>query len=424
LLAAASLALVAIFFGRDLLAPRGGPAEALASGGSATITVVPFLALDGDQLSRTLGRTLTEEVLLELDEHDLFVTAIERAAGGAATGTSATPARYVLSGSVRSTEGRIRVTARLVAASTGAQLWTAAYDESPQLATSPVEQSRVVSAIGGVAAPYGPVFEAERLRVSVLPAEELRTSDCVLKYYEYRSSPGPASHAGALRCFQRATIAAPELANSWAGLALMLLDVATFGYGSDSLSVAEVRPQAGEAARKAMDIDGTSLLANLAFARVLFFVDDQFERVANRTLELYPNHLEALHIVGGMFVLAGDAERGLAMVDRAITLAPNPPGSYYAAQALGLVRLGDHERAVTAALRIDAPDWHMGYLILAAAAGLAGRTDVAQRAYGRLRELYPAIDEELPNVVRRFRAAPDLEAHLRRGLVAAGAELR
>lgn len=426
-IAVAALALALVVVGRDLLTPtvsNDATTAALASGGSARITVVPFQALDGDEGSRTLGATLTEELLLELDEHELFVTAIEPTGGGALPAAAATPApQYLLTGSVRPTQGRVRITARLVAASTGAQLWTAAYDEAPEIATSPSDQTRVVRTIAGVSAPYGPVFEAERRRVSALPPDQLRTSDCVIRYYEYRSFPGPVLHDEVWRCFQRAVTTAPELANSWAGLSLMLLDVATFGYGTDSISPADARARAGEAARRAMDIDGGSLLANLAFARVLFFSEDGFQRAADRALELCPNNIEALHIVGSMLVLAGDGERGLAMVDRAIALAPNPPGSYYAAQALGLIRRHDYEDAVAAALRIDAPDWHLGYLVLAATAGLAGRQDVSTRAYARLLELYPTVEGDLDDVLRRFRVAPDLEQELRRGLTAAGARL-
>jgi tetratricopeptide (TPR) repeat protein len=366
---------------------------------------------------------MTEELLLELGEHRLFVTTVEPTGGGSAPPAVVHAGHYHLTGSVRTTPESVRITARLVVADTGEQLWTAAYDEAPQIAASPTDQTRVVRSIAGVAAPYGPVFEAERMRIALLPEAQLRTSDCVIRYYEYRSFPGPALHRDVLRCFQHATEVAPELADSWAGLALLLLDVGTFGYSQDLVPAADARGQAGEAARHAMDIDGESLLANLAFARVLFFQEDGFMRPAERALALYPNNLEALHIVGAMFVLADDdGERGLALVDRSIALAPNPPGSYFGAQALGLIRRGDYEAAAAAALRMDAPDWHMGYLIVAASAGLAGRTEVAQRAYARLLELYPTVEQQLPDVFQRFRVVPALQEDIRRGLRAAGAK--
>jgi len=87
-------------------------AEVLAQG-RAPVVVLPFEDLTGDARSRTLAQTLTEEVLVQLDEHDLFAVAaeprgdIEPDTGGLATG-------YVLSGSVRYTPDAIRITARLV----------------------------------------------------------------------------------------------------------------------------------------------------------------------------------------------------------------------------------------------------------------------------------------------------------------------
>jgi tetratricopeptide (TPR) repeat protein len=330
------------------------------------------------------------------------------------------PARYVLSGSVRSTPERVRITARLVAASTGEQLWTAAYDEPADIGTVPAEQTRVARSIAAVAAPYGPVFEAERARVARLHPAELRTSDCVLKYYEYRSTPGPALHDGALRCFEQAAARAPELANSWAGLALVLVDVFSFGYGAEATPAAAALERAGEAARTAMDIDGGSLLANLALARVQFFADGAFQGAAERALTLCPNNIEALQLLGTLFVLSGEGERGLAMVERAIALAPDAPGSYHAVSALGKIQQRDYEGALESALRIDAPDWHLGHLVLAATAGLAGREAIATRSVARLVELYPSIEQELPGVLERFRVAPGLRNEVLRGLSAAG----
>lgn len=422
-----AVALALIVLGRELLAPLGlprGPAstDSLSSGGSATIAVTTFEALDGDERSRTLAATLTEELLLELDEHELFAIAIEPSTLGVSAPESTTSdvARYELRGSIRSTPEQVRITARLVLADTGEQLWAGAFDESATIATLPVEQTRVARAIANVAAPYGTVFEAELARVTASPTANLRTSDCVLKYYEYRRWPGPALHAEAMGCFERATATSPELANGWAGLALMLVDVFTYGYGAERLPGAAALERAGEAARRAMDIEGESLLANLALARVQYFSESGFQNAAERALVLCPNNIEALHLVGSLHVLSGDGQRGLAMVERAIALAPEAPGSYYAVEALGYLRERDYERAVEAALRMEAPDWHIGYLIVAATAALAGRADVAERARARVLELYPAAERDVPGVLERFRVAPDLRDEVLRGLRAAG----
>ncbi len=65
----------------------------------------------------------------------------------------------------------------------------------------------------------------------------------------------------------------------------------------------------------------------------------------------------------------------------------------------------------------------MGYLVLAATAGLAGRQEVAVRAYARLLELYPAAERDIDDLFQRFRVVPELQEEVRRGLTAAGARL-
>jgi TolB-like protein len=419
--AAIVISMSGVFAPRASVQPAAS-ADALASGGSAAIVVVPFDVLDADDRSRALAGALTEEVLLELDEHELFATAIEPVAPGAerAAPTAPNPNRYVLTGSVRDTPDGVRITARLVLASTGAQLWSASYDETPAIVELHAQQTAVARRIASVAAPYGPVFAAELVRTAALPPGELRTSDCVLKYYEYRSSQGPVLHDSALGCFEHAASTMPELANSWAGLALLLLDVYTFGYGRDAIARDAARERAAEAARTAMDTDGASLLANLALTRVLFMSGASFEGSAQRALSLCPNNIEALSLLGGVYVLAGDAELGLAMVDRAIELAPNPPGNYYAFKAVGQLRVHDYEGALASALRIDAPNWYVGHIVVTATAALAGRDDIAARSRARALELYPATEAELPDLLDRFRVAPDLRAELRRGFNAVG----
>jgi tetratricopeptide (TPR) repeat protein len=169
-----------------------------------------------------------------------------------------------------------------------------------------------------------------------------------------------------------------------------------------------------------MDIDGDNLLANLAMARVQYFSGDEFERMGERVLALRRDNAEGLSLIGAMHVIGGDLDRGLAMVERAISLAPNAPGGYYATQALGLLRAGRNDEALAAALRIDSPSWPMGHLIVTATAALAGRAEVAQRSRERLLAVHPQIEPELPAVLDRWRVAPDLRVALRRGLEAAG----
>jgi len=405
-------------------------AEALAGQGKPPIMVLPFEDLSSQANLRTLADTLTEEILLLLDEPELFAVATEPRAANTtladlqARVSDTVGAAYVLTGSVRDTTEGVRVTARLVVAATGTQIWGAAFDEARRIQTSPADQERVAREIALVANPFGPIFEAELERVQRLPLEQLRTRDCVLKYYDYRRTLDPALHSATFACFEQATTREPALADAWAGLALGFADGFAYGYGALPAEGAAALDQAREAARTAMDIDGDNLFANLAFVRVQFFSGAEFQPAAERLLRSHPNSPEVLLLVGTMLVLTEDSTRGQPMLDRSIELTSKPPAGYYAAQALADLRAQRFDDAVAAALKIDSPNWHLGHMILAAAAALAGRPEVAERARLRLVELYPQIDEAgLSTVFERWRIEPVLRDELQRGLSAAGLNL-
>jgi TolB-like protein len=401
------------------LTPAAFPtfAEALAQG-RAPVVVLPFEDLTGDARSRNLAQTLTEEVLVQLDEHDLFAIAAEPR-GDIEPDTGGLPTGYVLSGSVRYTPDSIRITARLVLGGAGTQLWSDAYDVPLTVETAPAEQASVARAIAAVAAPYGPVFQAERARTAAAPRERFGTAECMLVYYAYRRDFAPALHAEALDCFERVTRGEPGRADAWAGLALVYIDAHAYGFLVDAGGESTALDRGREAARRAMDIDGERLFANLALARVQFFSRTDFRRTAEQALALRPNSAEALSLVGTMLALSGDVVQGRQMIDRAIELSPRPPGSYFAGKALAHIGAREYDAALAAALRIDSPNWLMGHSIVASAAALAGRPDIAARESARVRELSAASPQDTATAVQRWPIYEELRQEFRRGLAAA-----
>ena len=402
-------------------------AEALARGGKPPIVVVPFEDLSAQPEVRGLAEALTEETLLSLNEPELFAVATEPGAGAArgAEGSRVVipvnvPVAYLLNGSVRDSLDGVRITARVLAMSTGTQLWNVAYDEPSGIKRSSADQERVAQMIAAVAEPYGPLFDAELERVQRLPDDALNTRDCVLKYYDYRRRLDAVSHESALQCFERTTKLADAQVTAWAGLALLLVDRHAYGYGAPPGSGVAALDRAREAARTALDIDGDNVLANLALAQVQFFSGEDFRRTGERALALRPNRPQTLAVLGTLYVFAGQPERGLPMVDRSIELTAKPPGWIYATRALAELRAQRFAEAVAAALKIDAPNWPLGELIVAASAALAGRADLAARARARLLTLDPRAEDALPALLDRWRVDPMVRDELERGLAAAG----
>jgi hypothetical protein len=119
-----------------------------------------------------------------------------------------------------------------------------------------------------------------------------------------------------------------------------------------------------------------------------------------------------------LFVLTGK-DRGRELVASAIEWTPDAPSGYYASSSLAALRERRYDDALAFALRIDAPDWPLGNLIVAAAAAHGGRADLAARARKRLLELDPTMATSLPDVLRRWRLEPVLAGEVERGFAAA-----
>jgi TolB-like protein len=396
--------------------------DSLALPRGPKLVVVPFENLSGDPSLGYVADGVTEEIRLRLSAFDLFVITSPPREDFS---QGETGAQYVLSGSVRMTAERVRIAANLVDRSTGAQVWASAYDEDLSAPTLIATQEKIAQeVVQAIARPYGPIFEQELARSARKSPESFDTYDCVLKYYAYRREFDRALHGPTVICFQEAVVREPTFAEAWGGLALLYLDEHAYGY-SPQPGQASALDRAGEAARKALDIDGRSYLANLALARVRYFSGDLpgFQRSVDRVLALDPNNGEALAVFGALLALSGSSERALTLAERAAKLSPRAPGFYYLAHALVDLREGRNEDALSAALQVDAPNWFVAPLIVAAAAGLAGRQDIAARAVGRVLELYPDFRERSTLELAKWQIEPRLLEQIRSGLAAAGLEI-
>jgi adenylate cyclase len=408
----------------DALPASAAEIGALAMPRGPSVIVVPFENLSGDPSLGYVADGVTEEIRLHLSAFDLFVIASPGPGGGDAENAEKA-AQYILSGSVRMTPESVRITATLVDRNTLGQVWAAAYDEALDAPTLIATQQKIAAEVAQtIARPYGPIFERELARTVHKAPENFDTYDCVLRYYAYRRELDRTLHAPTVACFQKAVSQEPQFADAWAGLALLYLDEYAYGYTPQSMP-ASALDRAGEAARSALDIDGRSSLASLALARVRYFSGDLpgFQRSVDRVLSLDPNNGEALVVLGALLALSGSSERAQALVERAAKLSQHLPSVYYLAHALVDLREGRNDAALSAALQVDAPNWFVAPLIVGAAAGLSGRSDVASRAVTRLLELYPDFPERSSSELAKWQIEPQLLERIRSGLAAAGLEI-
>ncbi len=387
------------------------------------IVVVPFENLTADVALDALAASMTEEIMLRLDELDLFVIASQaswyapskqtnldtQAAGG-----------YVLTGSIRGTGDQARITARLIEAETGAQLWTAAYDEPAALDRLPALQQRVAQNVAAIAAPYGPIFESELARARrSMHAPKLR--DCLAAYHEYRRLVTRAGYQETLECLQNVSARQPEIAPVWSGLAMLYVDEYSSSFGRTGDPALDA---ARQATAKALAIDDDDFLANMALTRLQFFAGDpSFRDSIERTIALRPNSSQARAQGGFLLVVRGEAEEGIALAEEARALVKGPLGFYHLTHAVNYLREQRFGDALASAASVDGENWVFAQAVLAAAAAHSGRYDVARDAAQRIRELYPEFEAEAMKGFERWHFDTELHDALVTGLRAAGLDL-
>jgi TolB-like protein len=403
------------------------PENVTARSSGPSILVTPFANLSEDDFAY-FAYGITEELIVHLSAIPFFV--ITNSGGYAIDDEQSesllarTEADYVLTGSVRNTKERIRIVARLVDPHSGRQLWSRVFDENLDLATLLTIQENIARSVAvTVGEPLGPLYEQEIARTAARSASDLDAYDCLLRFYYFAQTLKREVHAESVECFLRTLQNTPGFAIGWSALAILYRIEYVYGYNPRA-GEPDALIRAREAARTALDIDGSSFLGNVAIALIrqtsgdtngfLAGVDRAF------TLNTVPTSIVQL---GMALVFAGDSERGMPMIEQALKLSPRPAGWFYMGPTAHYLHIGDYENALSSANRIDLPDFFGGPMFVAASAALAGRPDIATRAAAQLIERYPEFPRNGRELLTRWSFEETIYSRMIEGLELAGVPL-
>jgi len=226
---------------------------------------------------------------------------------------------YVLEGSARKAEDRVRLTVQLIDADRDEHVWAEEYDRDLTAAHLFEIQSEVAERVASALAVE--LTASERERIERHPTESLAAYDLYMLGRYYWNQLSAQGLERAVEYFERALDLDPDFALAYSGLADTYM-IQTQGWG---LAPRDVFPKAREAAERALALDSTLAEAHTSLGGVLLFYDWDFEAAEaafRRAIELNPNYAPAPHWLGISLYSRGRFAEASQAVERALALDP------------------------------------------------------------------------------------------------------
>jgi TolB-like protein len=372
-------------------APAAGPPAPRPS--DLRVAVLPFTSRGGAD-AEALAERLTDEITAGLSRFS-YLRVVSRHEADVARGHSADAlaaervgARYLLEGAVRAAGTTLRLTVRLVDASTNAHIWAQTYDRAlggDAFALQDDLTARVVATVGDT---NGVLARSLATTLRERDAGELTADELVMRFFGYAHHFRPDEHRVLRDAFPRALVKEPGHALGWACLAILY----EHEYTQRLDAAPETRARCAEAGQRSIELDATCQTGWRVLAGLRFFARDlNGLRVAvERSVSLNPLHTTHLAYVGQLRAYAGDWDRGIELVMRAIDLNPHHAGWLYFALATDEYRKGHYDRALMHAKRSNLPQFVWTPLCVAVSAGQLGLAADARDAVDEIRRNHPA----------------------------------
>jgi len=306
-------------------APRERPALALPD--KPSIAVLPFQNMSGDPEQEYFADGMVEDIITELSRirwlfviarnstftykgHAVAVKQVARELG----------VRYVLEGSVRKGGNRVRVTAQMIDATTGAHIWAERYDRD--LSDIFAVQDEITASVAGVIEPA--LAEAEQQRVLRKPPERLDAWEAYQRGLWHFNKYGPEENQTAQTFFRQAIALDPNFAPGHYGNALAL-QWEIWHFSTRPFS--EVQGTAREEAQIAVSLDDKDAMAHAVLAHMMMWGGEWEAAIAEaRTaVALNPNSAFVISMLGCVLGFGGYREEALERLQQAMRASPHDP---------------------------------------------------------------------------------------------------
>jgi TolB-like protein len=347
------------------------------------LAIVPLRNLSGDPEQEYFSDGLTEEMIAQLSRinpQQLGVIArgsamkYKNSSKGADQIGRELGADYILDGSVRRSNQRVRISVQLVSARDQTHIWTESYDRDLQ------DILELQSEVAHAAAQHIAITVSANQRTRFERASEVSPAayESYLRGRFFWNKRREDGLRRAIQFFEKAVTSDLDYAPAYAGLAdcyALLATVALAGMPPN-----EAMPKAKTAALKALELDSGLAEAHASLAYASLFYDWEWPAAENgfkRALDLNPGYATAHQWYADYLTTVGRPEDAIAELGRARELDPL---SLVIPTALGQVHYcrRDYDRVIDECQRTleMEPGFVIAYLNL-------GRAYVQKKKYAR-----------------------------------------
>ena len=294
-----------------------------------TIAVLPFELLGSDAEREYLADGLTEETIASLGQIDpAHLSVIARTSTRGYKGTTKSVAAigrelgadYLVAGSVRIENRRLRVTSTLSRVRDQVQIWAHSYDNEPE---SLLELQREMS----TAIAHQVRLRLSPERLSAFARRHTRNADAYDLYLRGRhlwNQLTPLTNRRAVEYYTRATELDPEYALAWSGLA----DAYAGSPINSDVPPLEAAPRARDAVTRAIASAPKLAEAQAALGMVRYWLDWNWpaaEAAFRKAISHDPSYAQAHRLLGIVLASSGRQEEARTSMRRARELDPLYP---------------------------------------------------------------------------------------------------
>jgi TolB-like protein/DNA-binding SARP family transcriptional activator/tetratricopeptide (TPR) repeat protein len=367
----------------------GVPERPAWDSGRLTIAVLPFANLSDDPSQQYFSDGISEDIITELSRFRvLSVLARDSSFHYRDRQTEVKQVgrdlgiRYVVTGSVRRRGDRIRITAQLIEAETGSQLWAERFDCGQQEVFHIEDQlvRTIVATVAGRLQAIG----AEMARRK--PPSSLAAYECMLRA-QALTVGDPEAEAEMRRLYAQAIELDPGYGRPHALLAYALLREWFRDMSGSNALLDHALDLATLAVR--LDENDSDCQDTLGWVQLHLRAFDLAEEYHRRALELNPNNPDEMTSMGALCAYLGRPEEALQWFARSRQADPyHDPTWYWHLLAVAHFVARDPAEAIAAFSRSGSkPPWVHAYL--AACHAQRGDMDEAAQAVAKLMSLLP-----------------------------------